>query len=208
MKHEVSDKSHPSLELAFLNSGYLSELWAVQDLLKVKNAHPDQWTNKREIQLQDEVRHARILLDQLKKAQSPIVCDLKFSMQERLYKPFVDLSKTQTIEESAAVHDLTERRATWIYKTFLRLSQNQEFIAVCKQIMNDEKNHFEVNASVQCSPVLRSSLNGIDRFLFRKHLPEKYGRIMLLSQKFWSDYYDGAIFLKEDQCPLNTEIAS
>ena len=183
---------HSTCELAFANSAYLSELWAVKDLVRIKNADTASWSKEKEGQLQDEVRHARLLLGHLKQSGSPVVLDVEYSMQDRLYKPYVDLSKSATAAEAAVVHDLTEHRATWIYKTYIRNGRDANLIAICEQILKDEKQHFAVNAGARTSDLLRDALKGIDREIFRSELPNRYGRVMLFSEEFWVDYYQGA----------------
>lgn len=179
-------------EQAFANSAYLSELWAVRDLRRQKVQFSASWNAQRENQLQDEARHARRFLDYLQKTSSPVVSDLSYSMQVRLYGPYVDLSATESVESAAAVHDLTEHRATWIYKTYLKHGRDLELKVICEEILEDEKTHFAINKGLSPSRDLQQHLASIDRKIFREELPRKFGRIMLFSEEFWKDYFQGA----------------
>ena len=192
---------HSSSHEAFINSAYLSELWAVKDLLKFKQNHPEVWSPAREDQLQDEVVHARSLLNLLKDLQSPIVSDLSFSMQERLYKKYFDLNLCERPEDHCLIHQVTERRAFWIYKTYLRNHPNSPYAATFERILRDEANHFEVDdIANKSSPFFKEGIKGTDRILFRGLLPQKYGSKIFESTAFWSWYYEGArAELKNDE---------
>ncbi len=187
---------HKNNDDALINSAYLSELWAVNDLLRIKNMFPHAWSNERETQLQDEVRHANLLLTIMRSKDVPVIKDLNYSMQSRLYKPLIDLGKTATLSEAAIVHEMTERRAVWIYKTYRRVGIDKDYKNVALGICNDEEAHFNINQD-QMNP---SDLNGaladavfkIDKFLFNEYLPSKFGRIVFSSNDFWSYYYEGA----------------
>lgn len=192
---------HINFDDALMNSAYLSELWAVNDLIKLKNAFPLLWQDENETQLQDEIRHASLILNELKKSGAVIVKDLKYSMQERLYKRFIDLSKTHTFSDTLAVHSMTEHRAVWIYKTYQRLGENQNYKQMAQLIKNDEARHFEIiNRSFQRTSnedFLSYTLGQIDSFLFNEFLIERYGRLLFSSSSFWNDYYQDADFSPE-----------
>ncbi|MFP5520669.1 MAG: hypothetical protein ACLGGX_12250 [Bdellovibrionia bacterium] len=178
------------LDSAFINSAYLSELWAVQDLLRFKQDHPLEWSSEREKQLQDEVKHAASLLDCLRKQRVEVEMDVSYSMQERLYSKYINLSLARTPEEHAILHEMTEGRAVWIYKTYLKLRPDSPYKGALLQILEDEKNHFHLdNLSSAGSDFLFKSLKAIDRMLFREVLPQKYGRKIFENQNFWEWYY-------------------
>lgn len=181
-------------ELAFANSAYLSELWAIRDLTRIKSLCPLQWKAENEDQLQDEVQHARLLLDFLKSTAQPIVNDLKFSMQERLYAKYVDLGKSTCLAEVCAVHDVTEWRAAWIYRTFIKNGQSAELKNISRVILEDEKRHAQVTGlgMQQSAALLTSALQGIDRRLFRREVPDRFGRKLIHNPDFWAFYFAGA----------------
>lgn len=181
-------------EIAFANSAYLSELWAIRDLTRIKTLCLSQWKAENEEQLQDEVRHARSLLDFLKSTGQPMVADLKFSMQERLYAQYVDLGKSTSLAEVCAVHDVTEWRAAWIYRTFIKHGQSTELKNISRAILEDEKRHAQVTGlgMQQSAALLTSALQGIDRRLFRREIPERFGRQLIHNSDFWTFYFAGA----------------
>ena len=187
---------HKTKDDALINSAYLSELWAVQDLSRMKKLHWDLWSPERETQLQDEVRHANMLLNVLKKKQAVVVKDLAYSMQERLYAHVVRLNSTHNMSEASLVHNMTERRAVWIYKTYQKVGQDPDYKEVVAEIYQDEKNHFAVNdhdiGSASLNHFLAENVKRADRFLFRKYLPEKFGSIIFNSEDFWNYYYQEA----------------
>lgn len=183
---------------AFINSAYLSELWAIKDLVRIRDLHPSQWSSDKDIQLRDEVRHARLLRDQIKKNSDVFIDDIRYSMQERLYRKYINLNLTQTVSAAAAVHNMTESRAVWIYKTYMKVGHNNEYKDCVSKIVMDEKQHFIVNSN-SINPLdnfLTSALLSTDKLLFRKVLPSTYGAIIFQSHSFWKDYYSEANFLK------------
>ncbi len=182
-----------SIDEAFINSAYLSELWAVQDLLKLKNNYKLFWNAGREKQLQDEINHARILLDALKISSKTVITDLAYSMQERLYRKHFNLSLCHSVEQHALIHDMTESRAIWIYKTYMKINPNSKYNNIFRQILNDEQNHFNIDDSInQNSEFTKASLKAVDRLIFRAYLPEKYGARIFENEEFWNWYYLGA----------------
>lgn len=187
---------HKNKDDALINSAYLSELWAVNDLLRLRSLFPESWTPERETQLQDEVRHANMLLNALKSKEAVIIKDLAYSMQAKLYGMFVDLGKTKSLVEAAQVHDMTERRAVWIYRTYRRVGKDKDYKTVANDICIDEQNHFDINSDQisqeDAGSAFADSIVKIDQFLFSKYLPEKYGSIVFASDDFWNFYYDGA----------------
>ncbi len=184
----------PSLDVAFINSAYLSELWAVHDLLKMKKMHASNWTKSRENQLQDEIKHANILLNALKESKVEIVYDLSFSMQERLYKKYIDLSCSTKICEFSIVHEMTESRALWIYKTFLRINPQTKYKSLLLGIIDDEKNHFNLDPEISHNDQFsKNAYFSIDKIIFRKLLPQKYGNKIFFNENFWTWYYSNSI---------------
>lgn len=184
---------HKTLDDAFINSAYLSELWASIDLIRCKKAG-HAWSPEREIQLQDEVRHANALLNVLKSQTGILVKDLQFSMQEKLFKDKVNLSETNSIGDVSLVHDITERRAVWIYKTYLKMATNPVYKSVITEILADEKNHFAVNkkeAHPDHTPYSKK-VKKTDFLIFKEYLPSKYGQKLFSSSRFWEDYFNGA----------------
>ena len=182
-------------EIAFANSAYLSELWAIRDLARVRALDPLRWGPQLDEQLRDEVRHARMLLEFLKSSSTEIVVDLNYSMQERLYRQYVDLGTSKTVGEVCAVHDVTEWRAAWIYRTFLKTGESAQLKQISSEILEDEKRHASMTGEVISSgeaSLLTSALRGIDRRLFRRDIPERFGRQLLHSSSFWSFYFEGA----------------
>jgi rubrerythrin len=187
---------HKNFDDALMNSAYLSELWAVNDLLRLKLSFPEFWSSENEKQLQDEIRHAGMILNELKKNKSLVVKSTQFSMQERIYKKFFDLSKTDKFADTLAVHSMTEHRAVWIYKTYRKLGLNPSYRKLAEVIKNDEKGHFDIIensiATLDHSPFLFYALSRIDSYIFNVFLVEKYGRLLFTSKQFWTDYYEGA----------------
>ncbi|MBC7766381.1 ferritin-like domain-containing protein [Arenimonas sp.] len=187
---------HQNKDDALINSAYLSEIWAVNDLIRLKSLFPSSWTIEREKQLQDEIRHANLLLNAMKTKKAVIVKDVNYSMQSRLYGEFLDLGKTQSLVEAAQVHEMTERRAVWIYRTYRRVGSDQDYKKVANEICQDEMEHFDINADQimlkDLNILLSDSIIKIDNFIFQKYLPEKYGSIIFSSEDFWNFYYENA----------------
>jgi len=182
------------IEFAFLNSAYLSELWAVNDLLRFKKEYPNCWGLDRESQLIDEIKHANLLLNYLKDNNSFIIKDTKYSMQERLYRRFFNLGQTENMKEFSTVHEMSEERAVWIYKTFLKINPESPAKSIINEILMDEKNHFKINDIVKTDTTF--FLKGpaaVDKLLFRGYLPEKYGHQLFYNESFWVNYYDLAM---------------
>lgn len=186
--------SKESCETAFANSAYLSELWAIRDLARIRALCPENWGPRFDDQLRDEVRHARMLLDFLKATTSEIVVDLGFSMQERIYKQYVDLGASKSVREVCAVHDVTEWRAAWIYRTFIKNGANETLKQISREILEDEKRHAVITGEGMSggAELLTSALRGIDRKIFRKDVPDRFGRHLIHNDKFWNFYFESA----------------
>ena len=186
----------------------LRSIW--NDLLKLKGLDAGRWSQENETQLQDEIRHASLILNELKKNNAPIVKDLKFSMQEKLYRPFVDLAKSESFAEVLTVHNMTEHRAVWIYKTYARLGHNKSYRELALKIKNEEAAHFKITTNDTqnnlIGGILDQSLRSVDLFIFNHYLPARYGPLLFRSEKFWNDYYREAVVeSNEDHLTQNVE---
>lgn len=180
----------------FINSAYLSELWAVSDLVRFKNNFPLYWNSGREKQLQDEVVHANLLLKALKNATDLIVVDTQFSMQERLYKKYFNLQSASSPEEHCIIHEMNESRAKWIYQTYLRRNDSSPYASILRKILKDEETHFNIDqTAMSASRFSKNGLTAIDRLLFRAYLPSKFGNQIFDNSDFWPWYFKNADFI-------------
>ena len=196
-----------SVHLKFLNSAYLSELWAVQDLLKMKKKFPQYWNDAREKQVHDEINHASLLLNAIKSQTNEIIFDTAYSMQERLYKKYINFSLARTAGEHCNIHQITEHRAKWIYKTYLRINPESSFRKIIETILWDEKQHINIDFAADSESILLSqSLKSIDRMLFKNILPSQYGNYIFSNYLFWDWYYQGAQPTKNVQTELTADV--
>lgn len=171
-----------------IESAYLSELWAVNN---IKRHETKYGSIDLAMQLDDEERHAAILLEALRAEGYEPLHDTAYSMQEVIYRNWLglDLDRFTDIDRAhfCFAHEVTERRAIWIYRTYIRGGQNSRFKEICAQIIDDERGHIHAMEPTNES---MENLMRKDRLIFRKYIPGEYGSMNLLeTPQFWSDYY-------------------
>lgn len=178
-------------------SAYLSEWWAVWNLQRV--APEWQLGDELESQLEDEVRHVRMFKDAMAaegytprfmwKNSKGYPID---AMQEVIYRKVcgLDLHRLtmHNIDMFRQVHEITERRAIWIYKTYIKGGNVERYKDVCREIIEDERGHIHPRPKSD-NPVL-NNLFKMDKWVFLKFLPKHYNGMQLLQcLDFWNDYY-------------------
>jgi hypothetical protein len=184
--------SRVQCEAMFLNSAYLSELWAAIELEKSLNFGFSIETKLIESQIQDEYRHAKMIKRLLQENGFDVNEDLRFSMQQSLH---LNLSLFPEFNNSNpeliwGFHEIMERRAVWNYKTSLRLGFSEKFVPVLKKIIEDEKSHLGRHLVNWKNPTLTQWVTS-EKDLFRRRIPKAYGLFdHLHNPKFWSDYYN------------------
>lgn len=184
---------HQNWQDALINSAYLSEQWAVRHILVMKERYPEKWTNGLDLQLEDELRHSRIIKAVLTKHSPVVVDNLKFSMQENLYKgvcglrPQFDIHAT-SFEAFTDLMWIMERRALWIYFVYNRIGSNPDYKKVFKSIIEDEKTH--VHEKPQPSPYF-NIVSKADNYLFTNFIPQTWTQNSFTNEGFWDWYYSG-----------------
>lgn len=171
-----------------MESAYLSELWAVENIER----HIAKYDSlELRLQLDDEKRHAEILLEALRAEGHEPRHDTAYSMQEVIYKnwqglrvgAFTDIDQ----RHFAFAHEVTERRAIWIYRTYIRGGNVDRYKGICEQIIDDERGHLH---EMTPTSTAMEDLARLDRAIFRRYIPGAYGSMDLLRcGEFWDDYY-------------------
>jgi rubrerythrin len=115
-----------------------------------------------------------------------------YAMQEVIYHSVCGIDLTQLtchgVDMFKEVHEVTERRAVWIYKTYIKGGQIERYKDVCREIIEDERGHIHKRPNTK-NPVMKN-LHELDRWVFLKHLPRHYNGMQLLEcAEFWDDYY-------------------
>ena len=114
----VSKIHQENLEHCFINSAFLSELWAAKDI-KAKIDMGLISSDQAQAQLDDEYRHAEVLFKMMKKLDFAPCEDIQFAMQNVLYKRImnVDLASVHGDQKYFwGIHEITEKRALFNYK--------------------------------------------------------------------------------------------
>lgn len=189
----------------FMESAYLSELWASYDIKnKIKQFGQQALDAGFQKQYEDELRHAQMI-----KSVMIIECgynykfsDVTFAMQIVIYHRLcgLDLSAISggSFEMFKQVHEITERRAIWIYKTYMWGGNNERYKTVLKQIMKEEEDHFRRE---NFSNKVIESVKIMDKWAYQKYLPKYYNGMNLLKCKqFWDDYYGKGL-----RCPTHLD---
>ena len=186
-------------------SAYLSEWWAVWNLqqMAVRWNLGDEFDS----QIEDEMRHAKIFLDAMAAEDHYPRTMWKNSegypinaMQEAIYRNVcgVDLHRLtmHNVDMFKQVHELTERRAIWIYKTYMKGGTVERYKDVCREIIEDEKGH--IHPRPQSDNPILNNLITTDKWVFLKFLPKLYNGMQLLQcPAFWNDYYAGDLMAEE-----------
>ena len=194
------------LDHYWATSALLSEWWAVINIEHMSREYDiyDEMYS----QLCDEVRHMTILREAMEAENyvppftqqyvyTPLGTRLdhmtpKYSMQEVIYHSVCGINLAQLtchgVDMFKEVHEVTERRAVWIYKTYIKGGKVERYKDVCRQIIEDEKGHIHKRPRTD-NPVMKN-LHDLDRWVFLKHLPAHYNGMQLLEcPEFWDDYY-------------------
>jgi hypothetical protein len=129
---------------SFINFSYVSELWLAEFLACLKcEWDSQQWTKRLEQQLEDEKQHAEMLQRALKRNGINSVDDLTYSIQESVYRDLAgfDMGALRAPGAVSAALTVLERRATLLYKIYLRQGSNSDYKAVIKRVLEDERRH-------------------------------------------------------------------
>jgi len=181
----------------FLNFSYLSEKWLGNFLEIYKAQCPEGWTSEREEQLKDEKRHEAQLLFVLKKRCKDINYDLKYSIQEGVYKAvgLLDMGAARTPIQAEIVQNILERRASFLYRIYLGVGTDEGYKKVIREILNDEKKHLNIDNCQIKSHEMFQVYSSLDRQLFIQ-IAEVYGSgknrsESLMQIRFWDDLFSG-----------------
>lgn len=177
----------------FINTAYLSELWAAQDIEEKIGAG---LISKKEAQDQvdDEFRHAEMLRKMMLRFGFKPCDDVAYAMQNILYKSIceLDLKKVEgDVLYFWGIHEVMETRAIWNYKSYTRGGRLEEYKKVLRIIVQDERSHFK---SVDLSYPATKKVYDADRWLHRVYLYEKYNKMNLIQcPNFWTRYFSDAV---------------
>lgn len=175
-----------STDAYFVHISYLSELWAVRDL-EWGQAYFGIDLNE---QTEDERRHAAILKALLvRNGASQLGDDLDFAFQNVMFRNTarIDLSRIPHRDVFLQMHNIMERRAVWIYRTYMRGGRDPEIKKVLTSLMEDEKGHTH---DLDLSHEVTRTIHGTDQWLFGQHLRRYNGLNLLACTDFWTDYYN------------------
>ncbi len=179
-------------EIKFLNSAYLSELWAARDLESFLAFCPKEMASQVENQIEDEYRHSAQIKRSILNAGFPVEEDLTLSMQKNLHFRFGIVPEKSYLQDHALLvgfHELMERRAVWNYRTALRTGMDKQFHSLLKQILQDEKSHIDGFSANWAHPTLQLWKNQEYEF-FRTRLPRAYGLgDHVHNTNFWDHYF-------------------
>jgi hypothetical protein len=187
IENRLAQEVPPLLDHSLIESAYLSELWAVQDIGEKLKLFPSRALEK---QLAEERFHVELLGNCLAAEGHLPRQETRWSMQEVIYRKvcLIDLGATAASEVLfRGVHEITERRAIWIYRTYLLGGTVERYKKALRRILHDERGH--IHRDYPANDVLRH-VRRMDQWVFRIHLFRHYNRMNLLQcPRFWADYY-------------------
>lgn len=178
---------------AFINFSYLSEKYLAVQLEQFSSSLS---SYEKEI-LNDEKRHAALLLNALKKfeQESNIEHSLKCSIYEAVYVRLggFDFNKINSFGDFKCVQAIIERRARILYLRFMRRTTNELYKKILSQIIEDEKKHEAHNFSEPQSSIF-FEFDEIDRQVWRVLLKEHTtdGSSGQFGLQFWQTIFDNA----------------
>ena len=187
------------LDHYLIESAYYSELWAVYDIQwKIQNAGWDflqgSKLNRFHLQLVEEKRHVCMLREAMKaEGYTPRDNTIKYAMQNVIFHNagHFDLSVSVNSDLFMFFHELMEKRAIWIYRTYLFGGTIERYKTVLQAIIKEEKEHLH---NIKCDHRDAKHLIDVDRYLFYQALPKKYNNMNLLDcPEFWDDYYGNGL---------------
>lgn len=187
--HKIIENS--SYDEYFINSAYLSELWAVQDLKKKLDLNIGA-KSLLEDQIADEIRHAQMLRNSLLNVGFSVCDDIRFAMQEviHFHTALIDPKDVESQPELFwSFHEIMERRAIWNYRTCIVGGIAPAYRAVLKRIIKDEKGHLTGRPLYRDHALVKRWI-AADAWVFNHHIKQYYNNLNLLkSHQFWKDYY-------------------
>ncbi len=185
------------LEHKFINSAYLSELWAAQDLEEKRNYFHQASLNI-DKQIEDEYRHALMLKKGMTYLGYEPIEDVKFAMQNVIFKSVcnIDLKNSYSSPELFLItHEVMERRALWNYRTYRLGGTIDYYKDILNKIIEDEKGHVRNLVVTHPQGLL---IQKADRWAHRQHLAKHYNKMNLLeSSDFWNDYFSDSLIRPE-----------
>lgn len=186
---------HSNPDSAFINFSYLSEKWLANYFQNYKSRHPEKWTDTYERHLEDEIRHTQMCSAMLDRSEGYREDDLKFSIQEMVYRQYggLDLNRFDSLDAFLAVNRLIERRALVLYKSYVRYGENVGYRALIKAILNDEDRHHKTVQNLASEEFVFQEFAELDRKIWTQ-LSLHYGREHqrqrgIINPKFWTDLF-------------------
>lgn len=199
---------HPlATDHLLINVAFVSELWAARDLeQKVAAGFAPKSLQS---QADDEYRHALLLAKCMKVNGFAPIEDLTLAIQEMLYKKvcLLDLAHSfQDYEVFTGIHQILERRAVWVYRTYCNGGRIDSYKKLLRQLIREERPHIHQRWRPEHPVVKNIAL--MDRWLHREFLPKQYGAFdSINNRRYWTEYYAGRIGRRDLNKTLQEELS-
>lgn len=181
----------------YMNHVFLSELWLWKHMLDNIDVNvSDRWKK----QLSDEKRHAAMTKGALRKSLKfkglsleLINNNTQFSLEKALYQDLggIDVDAISDKDFSPFVY-VVERRASLLFKYYLKFGSNEYYKKVTKKIIQDETDHLDIHRSLAEKNPYYETFNLIDRKIYAR-LSEVYsgGTTPFFNKiEFWHDMFN------------------
>lgn len=179
MKHEL-----PLPDQEFLKWSHISEKWLYDYLLQ--NCKSIDLPQEEFLEIvDDEKRHTQIFKNLLHVFKIEAYQDPKQSFHYSIYTQLggVDWSKLNSTEKKAMLA-VSERRAVFLYKAYIKNGQNEQIKKTLKTVLRDELRHARAYLD-ESDPAFQWAQN-LDKKVWTC-LEEKYGPKAQQENLFWSD---------------------
>lgn len=177
----------------FLKWSHISEKWLYDYL--VQNAQDMDMPEEEFLEIiDDERRHTQIFKNLLQVFKIDAYDDPKQSFHYSIYTQLagVDWLKLSKNEKKAMLA-ISERRAVFLYKAYIKNGQNEQIKKTLKTVLKDELRHARTYLD-ESDPAFQWAKN-IDKKVWT-YLERKYGDKAQQENLFWSDLKKNQLFTK------------
>ena len=181
----------------YMTHVYLSELWLWQHM---KNHIDVSMSARWQKQLNDEKRHAAMTRGALNKSLAAKGLhlahnDMRFSIEKCMYQDLggINVDSIST-EEFPAFVFVVERRATLLFKYYLRFGTNPYYTKVTRKLIEDEVDHLDLHKEAARQSPHYERFQRVDRMIYDR-LSHVYstGGPFFNNMSFWQDMFSNKL---------------
>lgn len=182
----------------YMNHVYLGELWLWKYMEK-NFSHTDNIRLQK--QMYDEKKHSAMtrgaLKKDLKKRDIKIFyTDTKFSIEHCIYQDLcgIDVDNLHPSYFPAFVY-VVERRATFLFKNYVKYGKNEYYKKMTKRLIHDEIDHLDIHKQKNNADEIFLFFKKCDSTVWKK-ISEVYtnkNQAFFYNKQYWEDMFSGQL---------------